>query len=199
MGLNHSLCAIVPRAKADAATAALLQVLAPSSRLLLEGGGLLALAASVNQADSGPHCLALMIQLEPEFAVQFDDEPPPCLEAAGEFGCLWATVRAGVEYLLVELAAATTGMSVVLQQSARVHALWRDVALASGALLAYVDLEDGAALGLYPREEYFALPKVAQGGVFNVDTWCAACIREHAPVARMNADQDHSVTRSRSP
>lgn len=176
MGLDHSLCAIVPRAQVGAATAALQQVLAPSSRALLAQRGLLALDGRGAPAAGGAPCLALMVQLEPGFASQFDDEPPQCFDAPGEFGCLWATVHAGANYVLLDLAAATTGMSVVLQLSERVHALWRDFARASGALLAYVDLGDGAALGVHPSALHFTLPAATAGDVFDVDAWCAACV-----------------------
>jgi hypothetical protein len=71
---------------------------------------------------------------------------------------MWTSIFAGKEYVLLEMTAATSGMSRVLQQSKAIHAMWTNLAKETNALFAYIDIEEQIAIQLFPTYGDLTLP-----------------------------------------
>ena len=104
------------------------------------------------------YCFSLLIQLEPEMESHLGDHKFSCFDRRDRFGCMWTSFCAGSEYLFVEMTAATTGMSLVLQYSDAIHNCWRNFARQTDAIVAYVDLEGDCAIQLFPNSGDVILP-----------------------------------------
>jgi hypothetical protein len=119
------------------------------------------------------YCFALNIQLEREFEANLEDHRFSCFGQPGSFGCMWTSIYAGLEFLLLEMQAATSGMSQVLMCSEAIHAMWVDLAKEAKALFAYVNIEQNPALQLFPNHGDLWLPDCNtlgfEDGGFSVD------------------------------
>jgi hypothetical protein len=94
------------------------------------------------------YCFALQIPLEPEMEFLSD----------GALGCMYTSVFAGAQYLLLELTAATSDLSWIIQKSSAVHAAWTLLAIKTNAIFGYVDIEEDVAIQLYPKYGDLILP-----------------------------------------
>jgi hypothetical protein len=107
---------------------------------------------------SNSHCFSLLVQLELGLASLVGDHGLKCFGQAGSFGCLWTSIFAGEEFLLLQVTAATSGMSRVLERSEVIQDTWAELARKVRATFAYVDVEDRTAMKLYPRFGDLYLP-----------------------------------------
>jgi hypothetical protein len=169
MGLNYSLCLICQRDDSDLLLPALAELLGFESRQRiasmewfpelerdrktvigtpeLDAQGIAGL--NLRDHESPNHyCFSLQIQLEPEME-SFSD---------GALGCMYTSVFAGSQYLLLELTAATSDLSWIIQKSSAVHAAWTSLAIKTNAIFGYVDIEEDIALQLYPTYGNLILP-----------------------------------------
>ena len=107
---------------------------------------------------SNSYCLSLQIQLERELESLIPDHKFMCFERPGAFGCMWTSIYAGNQYVLLEMTAATSGMSRVLQQSQAIHTAWIELAKKANAMFAYIDTEEQIAIQLFPTYGELRLP-----------------------------------------
>lgn len=185
MGLNYSLCCIFERANSrdilrhlaprlDSAGRNRLGALdwAPTSEVRrrlyigvdgVDARGVAGLAWEDSERDNH-FCFSLAIALEPELEAELnagitvDAYKSRREEGLLFFGCMWLSVRAGEEYVLLQLTGATSDMSRVLEQSESIAEMWRDYARASKALLAYIDRESDEPKALLPERWRLELP-----------------------------------------
>jgi hypothetical protein len=79
--------------------------------------------AGLNLRDyESPNCYCFSLQ------IQLELEPEMELLSDGCFGCVWTSVFAGAQYLLLELTAASSDLSWIIQKSSAVHAAWTSLA-----------------------------------------------------------------------
>ena len=171
MGIDYSLCLIVARKKSGNLLAHLSELLtndcqvrlhklswSPESELRrntaigtseIDARGISGFERMGSDAPNS-YCLSLHVQLEPAMKELLGDNGFNCFDQPGAFGCMWTSVYAGDEYILLEMTAATSRMSRVLQKSNVVQSAWKKLAEATDAIFAYVDLEDETALQLFP-------------------------------------------------
>ena len=105
------------------------------------------------------YCLSLKIfGLEKQFH-PFTNESRIDAEAGSvEIGCMWTSVFAGAEFVMLQLMAATSPMSRIVSGSNSVARLWYNFAESAHALRGYVDLETDTAKQLYPVSCDLLLP-----------------------------------------
>lgn len=185
MGLNYSLCCIFERANSkdilrhlaprlDSAGRKRLGELdwAPTSEVRrrlhigvegVDARGVAGLALEESERDND-FCLSLAVALEPELEAELNARITTDAykfrreEGLLLFGCMWLSVRAGEEYVLLQLTGATSDMSRVLVQSQAIAELWRAYARSSKALLAYIDRESDEPKVLLPEHWQLELP-----------------------------------------
>lgn len=107
---------------------------------------------------SNSYCLSLQVQIERDFEPLLADHRFKCFERPGSFGCMWTSIFAGNDYVLLEMTAATSEMSRVLQKSEAIHAIWIELAKNSNALFSYIDIEEQIAIQLFPTYGDLTLP-----------------------------------------
>ena len=74
------------------------------------------------------------------------------------FGSMYTEVNAGSEYLLLTMQAGTTDMSNLLLESLAISELWKEFAIRSKAIIAYIDCESNSAKGVHPISKEIQLP-----------------------------------------
>ena len=182
MGIDYSLCLVAKREDSHVLLGHLCELLDARSRARItsriwspESEELRATLIGMLELDSrgiagiepaeyespNSYCLSLQIQIEQELESLVSNHNLQCFEQPGSFGCMWTSVFAGSKYLLLEMTAATSGMSLILQQSEAIHSRWRDLARKVNAIFAYVDLELRVALQLFPCDGNLELPDPA--------------------------------------
>jgi hypothetical protein len=187
MGLDYSLCAILPRDQSAYFLEHLAQVLDVSSRRRIQNlvwSPALQSSDMVSQGIAGLlgieheqenyYAFSLQVKLEREMKAYLVDYTFNCFDQANVFGSMYTSVFAGTEYLLVQMTAASSDMSRVLENSSAIHKLWAQFAKASKAILAYVDLEAEAGILVFPRSETCVIPAnetfaCFEGPEFDVD------------------------------
>jgi hypothetical protein len=171
MGLNYSLCAILPRAQSTRFLEHLSKVLDASSRRRIknlvwspvtqtsdtDSKGIAGLQLEETEHDND-YGFLLQIKLEQDMKAYLIDHRFTCFDRADSFGSMWTSVYASPEYLLVKMTAATSGMSRVLEHSGAIHKVWAQFAKASKAVTAYVDLESGSGILVFPKSGEGVLP-----------------------------------------
>lgn len=185
MGLNYSLCCLFERRNSRGILRQLAPLLDSASRHRLanldwapmsevrrrlhigvdgvDARGVAGLALEESERDND-FCLSLAVALEPELEeelnarITVDQYKSRREEGLLLFGCMWLSVRAGEEYVLLQLTCATSDMSRVLIQSAAIAEMWRAYARSSKALLAYIDLESDEPKALLPERWQLELP-----------------------------------------
>jgi hypothetical protein len=171
MGLNYSLCAILPRDQSPGLLEQLSKVLdAPSRRRIknlvwspatkisdTDSRGIADLPLVENEHEND-YGFLLQIKLEQDMKVHLIDHRFTCFDRADSFGSMWTSAFAGSEYLFVKMTAATSGMSRVLQDSDAIHKTWRQFAKASKAVVAYVDLESESGIMVFPKSGDCVIP-----------------------------------------
>ncbi len=105
------------------------------------------------------YCLNLLIKLESEMKAHLGENQSTYIDQPEGFGCMWTSICAGKKYVLLEMTAATSRMSRILEGSTAIHRLWHEFANQSDAILAYLDKEGEYAIQLYPEiTDDFFLP-----------------------------------------
>ncbi len=171
MGLDYSLCAILPRNQAPHMLEQLSTVLDATSRRRIQNlawSPALQTSNTVSQGIAGLlgieheqtnfYAFSLQVKLEREMKAYLVDYPFNCFDQANVFGSMYTSVFAGAEFLLVRMTAASSDMSRVLENSSAIHKLWAQFAKASKATLAYVDLESEVGILLFPKSGDCIIP-----------------------------------------
>lgn len=178
MGIRYSLCLITKRQDADLLLAKLGELLDAESRArigskkwspeseerrttVIETSDIDARGIAGFRTDGESpnlYCLSLQIQLERELESFVRDHHLRCFDRPGAFGCMWTSVFAGDQYALLQMTAATSGMSRVLQRSEEIHFAWFELERKANALFAYVDIEEKIAIQLFPFRGELRLP-----------------------------------------
>ena len=179
MGIDYSLCLITKRKDSDTLLPSLLTVLdadsrdrigtldwSPDSELMrptligtseMDARGIAGFKLSDKDSPNA-YCLSLDIQLEADLQALLGDHRFKCFDEPGSFGCMWTSVFAGEHFILLEMTAATSGMSAVLRQSQAIHATWISLAKNANAVLGYIDVQEQIALQLFPTYGDLTLP-----------------------------------------
>lgn len=195
MGLNYSLCAVYRKARAEGMLQDLSEFLDRESRQRIQtlrwaphkekirqtligtkdvdGHGIDGLELREHESINH-YCFSLLIPLEAELEKQFPDHGFPRFEKAYKFGCMWASVYSGQEYVLLQMTAATTAMSRILGDSRVIQEKWAEFARKSEAVVAYLDLEVQVTKQLFPGFGDLYLPECSTlyfvgKGHFSVD------------------------------
>lgn len=174
MGLDYSLCAIVHRTNSSNLLLELSKILDSKSSLRLQhltwkpateisretfigtteidASGIANLLLEEWEQENY-YCFSLKIKLESEFR-DIDD-----VEESIPFGCMWTSIFAGAEYLLIQMTAATTNMSLTVQKSNAIHNVWQNFAQKINAIVAYLDIEEDCyGIQLFPNVGEIQLP-----------------------------------------
>ena len=101
---------------------------------------------------------SINVQIEPELESHVEGSDFKCFGKPESFGVMWTSVYAGKTYLLIEMTAATSGMSRILENSKSIQKKWTQFAKSINAIFAYVDLEDQNAIPLIPKLNEIILP-----------------------------------------
>ncbi len=171
MGLDYSLCAIFRRTGAEGILKDLSLLLDEESRRRIEeltwspreeklrqtligtmevdGRGISELQPEEDE-NGNYFCFSLLIQLETEMEKHLIDHNFQCFGKAGQFGCMWTSLFCGQEYVLLQMTAATTPMSITLRESQAIQEKWTGFAKTAEAIVAYLDIEDRVAKQLFP-------------------------------------------------
>lgn len=179
MGINYSMCIVIKREDADSLLENLCTILDSRSRdrigskkwlpelesshttqmgtLEIQALGIADIELEKGESPNS-YCLSLQIQLEPELKPFLTNHGFNCFEQSGSFGCMWTSVFAGSKYVLLQMTAATSDMSRILQQSKAIHQAWIKLAKKTNALFAYIDIEDQIAMQLFPNQGDLTLP-----------------------------------------
>jgi hypothetical protein len=164
MGLDYSLCAILPRAHAKQLLRQLGKRLDTHSKRRVaqlefqNGSSIFAgLVLEENELENNI-CFSLQVKLEREMSEHLTDHRLTCIGREGSFGCLWTSVFHGSEHILLKMTAATSGMSRVLRDSQAIYKLWFGFCKDTKAIVGYVDLETQTGLKLFPGQSDFVFP-----------------------------------------
>lgn len=178
MGIRYALCALTLRDHSELLLPELSKLLDDKSRARIEhlewapeeeverqtligttdldAQGIAGLATDPYEPEY-QYCLSLHVQLESEMG-QFVGYDADYLSQPASFGCMWTSVCAGREFLLLRLGAATSGMSRVLQSSQVIQKMWREFAERVFARVAYIEIGDDLAIQLVPSPGELYLP-----------------------------------------
>ena len=171
MGLDYSLCAIIHRIDSSNLLSELAKLLDSSSSNRLkhltwkptteiyrqtligtteiDARGIANLPLEEWEQENY-YCFGFQIELEPEFRD---------VDESISFGCMWTSIFAGAEYLLIQMTAATTNMSITVQKSSAIHNAWQNYAKKIDAIVAYIDIEeDCCEMQLFPNVGEIQLP-----------------------------------------
>jgi hypothetical protein len=171
MGIDYSLCAILPRTQSARMLEALRKILSAESRRRIknlewmpamqvnetQARGILGLDLNESESENSS-CFGLHVKLERELEPQLGEHRFKCFERPDTFGCMWTSIFASPEHVLIQMTAATSGMSRILQESTAIHKLWRGFAKDANAVVAYVDLESETGIMLHPRSGTCVIP-----------------------------------------
>ncbi len=171
MGIDYSLCAILPRNQSSRFLEQLSKLLAAPSRRRIknlvwseaiqishaDSRGIAGLLLEENESANN-YAFSLYIKLERDMEAYSDGHSFKCFTREGSFGSMWTSVFASPAFLLVKMTAATSGMSRVLQHSEAIHKLWQQFAKAAKAVVAYVDLESESGVMVFPNAGDCVLP-----------------------------------------
>jgi hypothetical protein len=167
MGLNYSLCAILPRDQAPGFLEHLAKILDATSRKRIKNlvwspafqssdvvSRGIADLSPIEHEQANDYAFSLQVKLERDMeAHQFD-----LFGRSDSLGIMWTSVFAGAEYVLVKMTAASSDMSRVLENSSAIHKLWAQFAKASKAIVAYVDLESESGVMVFPKSGNCVIP-----------------------------------------
>jgi hypothetical protein len=187
MGLNYLLCAILPRDQSPGCLEQLSKLLdAPSRRRIknliwspatkisdTDSRGIAGLSL-IEHEQENYYAFSLQIKFERNMAAHLSETQFKSFGRTDSFGIMWTSVFAGTEYMLVQMTAATSGMSRVLQDSDAIHKIWWQFAKASKAVVAYVDLESESGIMVFPKSGDCVIPvnetfACFEGSEFNLD------------------------------
>lgn len=171
MVLNYSLCAIIHRTDSSNLLSELAKLLDSGSSIRLkhltwkpateisrqtfigtteiDASGIANLLVEEWEQENY-YCFSLQIKLEPEFRD---------VDESISFGCMWTSIFAGAKYLLIQMTAASTNMSLTVQKSNAIHNVWQNFAKKIDAIVAYIDIEeDCCGIQLFPNVGEIQLP-----------------------------------------
>jgi hypothetical protein len=98
------------------------------------------LGLDLNESESeNSYCFSLHVKLEHELAPQLGEHVFKCFERPNVFGCMWTPVFANPEHVLIQMMAATSGISRILQASTAIHKLWRGFAKDARAVSNHIE------------------------------------------------------------
>lgn len=179
MGIDYSLCLIINRADSGTLLPHLSTLLDADSRARIasiewspetesvrrtligttetDARGIASFSVSDTET-SNSYCFSLDVKLERELESLVPDHRFQCFDQKSPFGCLWTSIFAGKDYVLLEMTAATSGMSRVIQQSQVIQSKWTGLAKSTDALFAYIDVEESVAIQLFPTHGDLVLP-----------------------------------------
>jgi hypothetical protein len=179
MGRNVSLCLITRRAAADSLLRNFSGILDDAGRRRLGScrwlpeteicrttadgrseryaSGISGLARCDYDA-ANSYCFSFHVQMERELEESFDEQDFDCFAQPGSFGCMWTSLYAGEQFLLLQCTAASSRMSDAIEHSKTIRDLWVRLARDSHAVFAYIDLEHEMALQLFPGQGYLNIP-----------------------------------------
>lgn len=171
MGLNYSLCAILPRDQSSRFLEHLSKVLYADSRRRIQNlvwspafqssdtvsQGIAGLSA-IEHEQANDYALSLKVKLERDMEAYLSEDHFKSFDRTDSFGYMWTSVFAGAEYLLVKMTAASSDMSRVLENSSAIQKLWAQFAKASNAIAAYVDLESETGVMVFPKSGNCLIP-----------------------------------------
>ncbi len=181
MGINYSLCIVAKRDQTTGLLASLAEHLSACSRARLPNGGWkpetevrrttrigttevdargIAGVLPEEREVCNHYCLSFEVHLEREVEAYVPDHRFRCFERPDSFGCMWTSVFAGDEFVLLEMTAATSRMSRVIQHSETIHKMWIDIARRSHSIFAYIDIEERDAIQLFPAVGHLWLPDI---------------------------------------
>ncbi len=78
--------------------------------------------------------------------------------APGTCACLLTSFFGCADSLILEMTSQLESLSRLLETSAEIYTLWRDLARDAGAVAAYIDREDEFALMVHPEERQIVVP-----------------------------------------
>jgi hypothetical protein len=178
MGLDYSLCVILPRARAEDLLRQLSKRLDTHGKrriaqLEFQDNSHLFAGLSLEGSELENNiCFSLQVKLETEMSEHLADHRLNCVGREGAFGCLWTSIFEGSEHMLFKMTAATSGMSRVLRDSQAIHKLWVGFCKDAKAIAGYVDLETQSGLMLYPYSSDFVFPfEGNQQGMMDAQTF----------------------------
>lgn len=124
------------------------------------------IAGLIPEDDERPNdfCLSLKIKLEEDFHKHIN---PCCIDQSSgsvRFGCIWTSVSAGADFVLLQLMAATSQMSRIIAASQQVIEMWTSFARSANSACAYIDFESEHAKQLYPKVDSISVPDVESLG-----------------------------------
>jgi hypothetical protein len=164
MGLDYSLCAILPRARTEQILRHLSKRLDTHTKrriaqLKFQDGTNIFSGLMLEESECENNiCFSLQVKPGREMSEHLVDHRLNCVGREGSFGCLWTSVFHGSEDVLFKMTAATSGMSRVLRDSQAIHKLWIGFCKDAKAIAGYVDLETQSGLMLFPNSSDFVFP-----------------------------------------
>lgn len=170
MGLNYSFTLLCERSRIDAVLAALAEHLVPEDRtrllsalpwrpaseterraqsgeMAVDARGIQGMPRTSSELVEHSHCFSLALSVAPEHRVEW-----PCRLEDGRtsIGCMWTSIRAGRRFASIEMSAATSDMSRLLEAGSDARSVFLQIASKGGTRALLFDREKELVEQLHP-------------------------------------------------
>lgn len=168
MGLNYSFTLLCERSRIDAVLAALAEHLVPEDRMrvlsalpwrpaseterLVRSGEMAVDARGIHgmprtSSELSEHCLSLALSVAPEHRDQW---PYRLEDGRTGIGCMWTSIDAGRRFAAIQMTAATSDMSRLLEAGSDARYVFLQIASKGGARALLFDREKELVEQLHP-------------------------------------------------